>query len=140
MDALEFNRKLIEEFRANDGVCDGPFDGAPLVLVTMTGAKSGRRLTSPLVHTRDGDDVVIIASNGGASTHPNWYHNLRADPGVTVELGPESWEATAHQVHGDERRRLYDAQAEVMPFFADYERSAAADGREIPVFRLQRRA
>ncbi|MEM8924614.1 MAG: nitroreductase family deazaflavin-dependent oxidoreductase [Actinomycetota bacterium] len=136
MDMLEFNKGIIEEFRANGGVCGGPFEGMPMVLVTMTGAKSGRELTSPLVYSNDGDDVVIIASKGGAPTHPNWYHNLKANPAVTVEVGTESWEATAQLTEGAERRRLFDAQAAQMPQFAEYETSAA--GREIPVFRLVR--
>lgn len=135
-DVLDFNAKVIDEFRANDGVCSGPFEGMPMVLVTMTGAKSGRSLTSPLVHTRDGDDVVIIASMGGAPKHPNWYHNLVANPAVTVEVGSESWSATAVEVSGDDRERLYAAQAEMMPFFAEY--AAKAAPRVIPVFRLVR--
>lgn len=135
---LEFNRGVIEEFRANDGVCSGPFEGMPMILVTMTGAKSGRQLTSPLVYTTDGDDVVIIASKGGAPSHPNWYHNLVANPTVTVEIGTESWEATAQLAEGEERQRLYDAQAAKMPQFAEYEKSAGEAGREIPVFRLVR--
>lgn len=136
MDSLTFNRSVIDEFRANGGVCGGPFEGAPMVLVTMTGARTGRELCSPLVHSRDGDDVIVIASNGGAPDHPNWYHNLVANPSVTVEVGTERWQATAHLTEGDERRRLYDAQAALMDFFTEYEKSAAEAGRVIPVFRL----
>lgn len=138
MDFLEFNKGVIEEFRANAGVCGGPFEGAPMVLVTMTGAKSGRELCSPLVYSSDGDDVVIIASKGGAPEHPNWYYNLVANPTVTVEIGTDKWEATAELAEGDERKRLYDAQAAQMPQFAEYEKSAGEAGREIPVFRLVR--
>ena len=133
---LDFNTNVIAEFRANDGVCSGPFDGMSMVLITMTGAKSGRTLTSPLVCSRDGDDVVIAASMGGAPKHPNWYHNLVANPTCTVELGSESWEATAVLAEGEERDSLYAAQAEQMPQFADYE--AKAGTRVIPVFKLQR--
>ena len=136
MDFLAFNQGVIDEFRANEGVCGGPFEGAPMVLITMTGAKSGRRLCSPLVHTRDGDDVIIIASKGGAPEHPNWYHNLVANPQVTVEVGTDKWEATAHLTEGDERTRLYDAQAALMDNFAEYEKSATDAGRVIPVVRL----
>lgn len=135
---LDFNKKVIEEFRANGGVCGGPFEGMPMILVTMTGAKSGRELCSPLVYSTDGDDVVIIASKGGAPQHPNWYHNLVANPTVTVEVGSEKWEATAELAHGEERQRLYDAQAAQMPQFDGYAEQAAAVGREIPVFRLVR--
>lgn len=137
-DFLDFNQKVIEEFRANDGVCSGPMEGMPMILVTMTGAKTGRDLCSPLVYSTDGDDVVIIASKAGAPSHPNWYHNLVANPNVTVEVGPDEYEATAELVEGHERKRLYDAQAAQMPQFAEYERNAAEHGREIPVFRIVR--
>ena len=93
VDFLSFNEKVIAEFRENEGVCGGPFEGAPMILITMTGAKSGRSLTSPLVFSRDGDDPVIIASMGGAPNHPNWYHNLVANPTVTVEIPGETYEA-----------------------------------------------
>jgi len=92
----EFNDKLIEEFRANGGkVLSGPFVGAPLLLLTTTGAKSGRPTTTPLVYTRDGDRIVIIASKAGAPTHPSWYHNLKAHPTPTIELGKEKFQAKA---------------------------------------------
>lgn len=138
MDHLAFNQGVIDEFRANEGVCGGPFAGAPMVLITMTGAKSGRELCSPLVYSRDGDDVVIIASKGGAPEHPNWYHNLVANPSVTVEIGTDKWQALAQLAEGDERKRLFDAQAALMDNFAEYEKSATEAGRVIPVFRLVR--
>ena len=137
-DFLEFNKGVIDEFRSNEGVCTGPFEGMPMILITMTGAKSGRELCSPLVYSTDGDDAVVIASKAGAPEHPNWYHNLVANPTVTVEIGTEKYEATAKLAEGDERKRLYDAQAAKMPQFAEYEASAAEHGREIPVFRLVR--
>ena len=136
MDSLSFNQQVIEEFRANGGVCGGPFEGAPMVLITMTGAKSGRELCSPLVHSNDGEDVVIIASKGGAPEHPNWYHNLVANPSVSVEVGTDKWEATAVLTEGAERTRLYAAQAAMMDNFREYEETATAAGRVIPVFRL----
>ena len=135
---LSFNQQVIEEFRANEGVCGGPFEGAPMILVTMIGAKSGRELCSPLVYSTDGDDHVIIASMGGAPTHPNWYHNLVAKPQVTVEVGTDKFEATAVLTEGDERDRLYEAQAAVMDNFNEY--AAKAAPRVIPVFRLVRNA
>ena len=138
MDILEVNRIAIEEFRANGGACSGWLEGAPVVLVTMTGAKSGRELISPLVYSTDGDDVIVIASKGGAPNHPNWYHNLVANPTVTVEIGTDTWTADAELAEGDERTRLYDAQAAMMPQFKDYESSATEAGRVIPVFRLVR--
>ena len=137
-DFLDFNERVIEEFRSNDGVVGGPMAGLPIMLLTMTGAKTGRELCSPLVYSTDGDDLVVIASKGGAPEHPNWYHNLVADPEVTVEVGTDRYAARAELVEGDERDRLYAAQAAEMAQFADYAESAAKVGRVIPVFRLVR--
>jgi deazaflavin-dependent oxidoreductase (nitroreductase family) len=112
------------------------FANAPLVLLTMTGAKSGRRITIPLVHTRDGDRIVVIASKGGSPTNPAWFHNLVANPLVTVELPGETFEATASVVTDEaERDRLYTAQAAKMPNFDQY---AKATTRKIPVVVLTR--
>lgn len=138
MDFLKINEPVIKEFRENAGNCSGWLKGAPMILVTMTGAKTGRELCSPLVYSTDGDDIVIIASKGGAPENPQWYYNLVANPTVTVEVGTDTWEATAHLTEGDERKRLFDAQAALMPQFAEYEKSASEHGREIPVFRLVR--
>ena len=138
MDFLEMNAGVIKEFRENGGNCSGWLKGAPMILVTMTGAKTGRELCSPLVYSTDGDDIVVIASKGGAPENPQWYYNLVANPTVTVEVGTDTWEATAVLTEGDERKRLFDAQAALMPQFADYEKSATEHGREIPVFRLVR--
>ena len=131
----EFNRNLINEFRANNGVVEGPFAQAPLVLITTVGRKSGQRRTTPLVHSRSGDDVVIIASKAGAPTHPDWFHNVVANPQVTVELPGETFDATARVAEGEERDRLYRAQADLMPNFDEY---AAATTRTIPVVVLSR--
>lgn len=139
MDFLEFNKKVIAEFRENDGICGGPFEGMPMILITMTGAKSGRSLCSPLVYSSDDDgNAIIIASKGGAPEHPNWYHNLVANPEVDVEVPGEAYRATAELLEGDARKAAYDAQATQMPQFAEYEKSAAETGRTIPVFRLNR--
>ena len=134
-DMREFNEKLIEEFRANDGKVSGSFANAPLILITHTGAKTGTKRTSPLVYTRDGDRIVLIASKGGAPTHPHWYLNMTANPQVTVELPGETFEARVTEATGEERDRLYDAQAAQMPNFADY---ANATDRKIPVLVLDR--
>ena len=134
-DMNEFNRNVIAEFRANDGKVTGPFAGAPLVLITTTGAKSGQRRTTPLVYTRDGDRVVIIASKGGAPEHPAWFHNLRANPEVTVELPGDTFTARAVITEGDERDRLFRAQADAMPNFDEY---AEKTTRTIPVVALER--
>jgi deazaflavin-dependent oxidoreductase (nitroreductase family) len=135
-DLNDFNRQLIEEFRANDGKVTGVFADAPLVIITTTGAKSGQPRTIPLVHTRDGDRVVIIASKGGAPTHPDWFHNIKANPEVTVELPGETFRARAVvYTEGPERDRLYRAQADLMPNFDEY---AANTERVIPVVALER--
>src|SRR5215510_8172345 len=97
----DFNRAIIEEFRANHGKTTGPFEHAPLLLLTTTGAKTGRRHTTPVVHTIDGDRLVVVASKAGAPTNPAWYHTLVANPTVTVELpGDETFEAVAHVAEG----------------------------------------
>lgn len=131
-----FNQKIIEEFRAHHGVVGPPFEGAPMILVTHTGARSGTERTSPLVYTRDGDRYVIIASKGGAPDNPDWYHNLRANPRATVEVGDERFVANAEiYTDGPERDRLFDAMAEGMPNFRDY---ADNTTRVIPVVALSR--
>lgn len=136
MDWNEFNNNLIAEFRANDGKTTGPFAEAPLVLITTTGAKSGKERTTPLVHTTDGDRVVIIASKAGAPAHPHWYLNILANPEVTVELPGETFRARATAItEGPERDRLYRAQADLMPNFDEYEKLT---DRLIPVVVLER--
>jgi deazaflavin-dependent oxidoreductase (nitroreductase family) len=134
-DVNDFNRNLIDEFRANHGKVEGVFAGAPLLLLSTTGAKSGRRRTNPVVYTTDGDRLVVIASKGGAPSHPDWYRNLVANPKVTVELPDETFEARATAASGAERQRLFDAQAALMPAFNEY---AAKTDREIPVVVLER--
>ena len=131
----EFNRTVIDEFRQNGGKVGGDFKGAPMILITHTGAKSGTTYTTPLVYTRDGDRYVVIASKGGAPAHPHWFRNLVANPDVTVEVGTERFPARARVAEGDERARLFRAQADLMPNFDDY---AKATSREIPVVVLER--
>jgi len=133
--AEEFNQQVISEFRANAGVVGGPFAGAPMILLTHTGAKSGIERTTPLVCSRDGDDVVIIASMGGAPTNPQWYYNMVANPEVTVELGTETFQAQVIEATGAERDRLFAAQAAIMPNFDEYQ---AKTSRVIPVLVLRR--
>ena len=131
----DFNQNLIDEFRANEGRVTGVFAGRQVVLLTTTGAKSGKQHTAPLVYTTDGDNLVIIASKGGAPTNPAWYHNLVANPVVTVELPGQSFQARARVAEGPERERLYDAQAALMPAFAEYQQKTT---RQIPVVVLER--
>jgi deazaflavin-dependent oxidoreductase (nitroreductase family) len=131
----DFNRNLINEFRANDGKVTGMFANSPLLLLTTRGAKTGDTRTTPLVFTREGDRLVIIASKGGAPTNPAWYHNLVTNPTVTVELPNDTFEARASVAQDDERDRLYDAHASVLPVFKEYQEKTT---RRIPVVLLER--
>ncbi|MGH2584400.1 MAG: nitroreductase family deazaflavin-dependent oxidoreductase [Dehalococcoidia bacterium] len=135
-DFSDFNQRIIAEFRANGGVVGGRFAGAPMLLLTTVGAKSGQRRTTPLVYLPDDERFVIIASKGGAPTHPAWYHNLMAYPETTIEVGTETIPVTAVVVAGEERDRLYARQAELRPAFAEYQ---AKTTRRIPVIALHRR-
>jgi deazaflavin-dependent oxidoreductase (nitroreductase family) len=131
----DWNRAIIAEFRANGGKVGGPFEGAPLLLLTTTGAKTGRRLTTPVMYNTDGERLLIFASKAGAPTHPAWYHNLVANPRVTVEVGTETFEAAATVLHGEERDRLFARHAAQYPGFAEYQ---AKTTRTIPVIALER--
>jgi deazaflavin-dependent oxidoreductase (nitroreductase family) len=131
-----WNHGLIDDYRANGRPTSGPFVGRQVLLLTTRGARSGEDRTSPLAWTRDGDRIVVVASMGGAPTHPHWYTNLRAHPIVTVELNGETFPARATIVDDPaERRRLYDQHAELHPSFTEYERKTT---REIPVIALER--
>ena len=131
-----WNHQMIEEFRANAGKVGGMWEGRPLLLLTTTGAKSGRSHTTPTMYLREGDQMFIFATKSGAPTHPDWYHNLLAHPEVTVEVGNETYKAIAKPVTGEERDRLYARQAELYPQFADYEKRTS---RKIPVIALERK-
>jgi len=131
----EMNQGVIKDFRANQGKVGGPMEGMPVLLMTMTGAKSGRSLTRPLCYSRDGDRIVIIASFGGGPRNPPWYYNLLANPTVLVEVGTEKFKARAAEAKGAERQRLFESQAGLMPFFNDYQKKTR---RQIPVLTLTR--
>ncbi|GAA3233803.1 nitroreductase family deazaflavin-dependent oxidoreductase [Nonomuraea helvata] len=133
----EFNQQIIDEFRANEGRVGGMFEGAPLVLLTTTGAKSGNPSTSPMMYLADGDRYIVIASNAGRDHHPAWYHNLRATPEATAEVGAETFKVKAVVVEGAERDELYARMAEKWPGFRDYETQTS---RLIPVIALYRAA
>ncbi|GAC1349588.1 MAG: nitroreductase family deazaflavin-dependent oxidoreductase [Ktedonobacteraceae bacterium] len=135
-DRNDWNRQTIEAFRANKGKVGGMWEGRPLLLLTTTGAKSGKRHTSPTMYLPDGDRLVVFASKGGAPTHPDWYHNLVARPQVTVEVGGETYEAKATVLTGEERDKLYAKHAGLYPQFAEYQ---AKTTRKIPVIALERR-
>jgi deazaflavin-dependent oxidoreductase (nitroreductase family) len=131
----DFNAAIIDEFRANGGKVGGQFEGAPMVLLHTVGARSGEERVNPLVYQADGDRIAIFGSKAGAPTHPAWYHNLLADPDVTVELGPDTVPMRARVAEPDERERIWFRQKEIMPGFADYEANTT---RVIPVVILER--
>ena len=131
-----FNQRLIEDLRVNAGqATSGPFVGRPLLILSTVGARSGEQRETPLVYTRSGDDYVVIASKGGAPTNPKWYHNLVANPVVTLEILGETFRARARVTEGGERDRLYRNQADLMPAFAEYQQNTS---RRIPVVVLER--
>ena len=135
MELLERNRQVIEEFRANARKAGGPVEGRRMLLLTTTGAKSGQPRTSPVAYVSDGERLVVVGSNGGTEIHPNWYHNLLAHPQVTVEVGGETFQATAVVAQGEERQRLWAKVVAAMPGFAEYQANIK---RQIPVIALFR--
>ena len=130
----DFNEQIIDEFRANAGRVGGAFEGAQLLLLHSTGAKSGKQRVNPVVYQQDGDRMAIFASKGGAPTHPDWYHNLMAHPRATVEVGADTFEVEARVAQGDERERLWEIQKQRYPTFGDYEEKTE---RVIPVVVLE---
>ena len=132
----DYNQRLIEEFRADRSNNGEAFKGRPLLLLTTTGARSGQRRTTPMMYVHDGDRLLVIASNAGALKHPAWYYNVVAHPHVTVEVGKETYDATAIVTEGAERQQLWARIVEQYPFFADHQ---AKITRQIPVVVLERR-
>lgn len=130
--ADNYNQSVIEKYRATGGNVGGP---NRLLLLTTTGARSGEPRTTPVAYSTDGDRLVVLASNGGKPTDPDWHHNLRANPIVTIELGRERFQARASDAAGAERERLFSQHAALMPGFADYQRNTR---RQIPVVVLER--
>jgi deazaflavin-dependent oxidoreductase (nitroreductase family) len=135
-DRDEWNRKVIEEFRANDGVVGGDFAGMPLLLLHHVGAKSGTERVNPVAYQRVGDSVAVFASKGGAPTSPDWFHNLVAHPDVSIEVGSETYPVTARVAAGEEREKIWSAQKAAFPNFAEYEEMAGS--RQIPVVVLDK--
>jgi deazaflavin-dependent oxidoreductase (nitroreductase family) len=134
-DGRDYNKAVAEEFRGNGGQVTGEFAGRNLLLLTTTGAKSGRAHLTPLGYSLDGDRLVVSAAAGGAPHHPDWYHNLVANPTVTVELGTETFEARATVSTGAERERLGAERARTNPNFV---RNQARTTRQIPLIWLDR--
>ncbi len=133
-DANDWNARIIEEFRANDGKVGGQFEGAPLLLLHTKGAKSGQERVNPVMYQRVGEDYAVFASKAGAPTNPDWFHNLRAHPDATIEVGTETLAVRARVAEGDEREQIWTRQKQAYPGFADYE---ASTSREIPVVVLE---
>ena len=135
-DQKEYNQRLIEQFRADRSSNGDAFKGRPLLLLTTSGARSGQRHTTPMMYVRDGERLLVIASNAGAPKTPDWYYNLVAHPHVTVEVGRETYDATAVVTEGAERQQLWDMIVGQYPFFADHQAKVT---RQIPVVALERR-
>jgi deazaflavin-dependent oxidoreductase (nitroreductase family) len=134
-DQRDYNQRLIEEFRAERSKTGKPLEGRPLLLLTTTGARSGQLRTTPMMYIPDGDRLLIIASNAGAPTHPDWYRNLMAHPQVTVEVGPDTFDAIATVTEGEARQQLWTRVTEQYPFFIDHQAKVT---RQIPVIVLER--
>ncbi len=133
-DTQDWNSKIIDEFRANGGKVGGPFEGAPVLLLHTTGAKSGKKRVHPLMYQLVGDNYAIFASKAGAPTNPDWYHNLLAFPDTEIEVGTETKSVKARVANGPERDPIWTTQKERYSGFADYESKTS---REIPVVILE---
>ena len=129
----DYNRRLIEEFRANGGQVVGVWEGTPLLLLTTRGAKSGERRTTPMVYMPEGDRLIVFASSGGTPTHPDWYHNLLAHSHVTVEVRTETFDAIAMVTAEEERDRLWTRGVALYPDLAEHQ---AKTTRQFPVIAL----
>ena len=132
----DWNDKIIAEFRANQGRVGGRFEGAPLLLLHSTGAKTGKERVNPMMYQPVGDGFAVFASKAGADTNPDWYHNLRAHPEARIEVGTETIEVTARVLDPKEREPIWEEQKARYPGFADYETKTP---RVIPVVMLERR-
>jgi deazaflavin-dependent oxidoreductase (nitroreductase family) len=131
----DWNQKIIDEFRANAGRVGGPFEGAPLLLLHSTGAKSGIERINPMMYRQVADSWAVFASKGGADTNPDWFHNLLAYPAASVEIGTDSLNVTARVATDEEREPIWTEQKKDYPGFADYEQKTS---RQIPVVILER--
>ncbi len=131
----DYNQRLIEQFRTDRSGNGDAFKGRPLLLLTTTGARSGQHRTTPMMYVRDGERLLVIASNAGAPKHPDWYYNLVTHQHVTVEVGRETYDATAIVTEGVERQQLWDKIVAQYPFFAEHQAKVT---RQIPVVALER--
>lgn len=131
----DFNRKIVEEFRANAGIVGGPFEGGTLLLLHTTGAKSGQPRLSPLAYLTVDDKMLIVGSYAGAPKDPAWVHNLRANPRARIEVGTDEYDVDVRELSAGERDAAYPKVVEVAPVFADYQANTT---RAIPLFELTR--
>jgi deazaflavin-dependent oxidoreductase (nitroreductase family) len=132
----DWNEKIIAEFRANEGRVGGNFEGAPLLLLHSTGARTGKERVNPMMYQAVGDSFAVFASKAGADSNPDWFHNLEANPEATIEVGTETLEVTARVLDDEERAPIWEEQKKRYPGFADYETKT---DRVIPVVMLDRR-
>jgi deazaflavin-dependent oxidoreductase (nitroreductase family) len=132
----QWNRSVVEEFRRNGGKVGGVLAGAPILLLTTVGRRSGRPRMTPLTYLPDGERMIVFASKGGSPQEPSWYRNLLSDPHATAELADRTVQVVAAVLEGAEREQLWALQKHRAPVFAHYEQTA---GREIPVIALSRR-
>ena len=135
--ANDWNQNIIKEFRENAGIVGGPFEGATMLLLHHKGRKSGTQRVNPLVCLEDGDRYLIFASKGGSPEHPDWYRNLLANPGATIEVGTDKFAVEAAELKGEERDRLYAKNAGLRPAFGQYQERTT---RVIPVVALTQKA
>ena len=134
-EANDWNAKIIDEFRSNEGRLGGQFEGAPMLLLTTTGAKTGHQRVNPMMYLSKDSSIYVFASKAGAPTNPDWYHNLVANPQVTVEIGTETFDATARVLSGEDRDKVYSDQVKLYPGFGEYQEKTT---RVIPVVALDR--
>jgi len=131
-----YNSQIIDEFHANEGKVGGPFEGATLLLLTHRGAKTGTARTNPLAYIEEDGRYFVFGSKGGASTNPDWYYNLRANPNATIEIGTEQFDVTAEVLTGEDRDRVWGRNVRERPAFGEYEKRTS---RQIPVIALTRK-
>lgn len=131
----DWNQQIIEEFRHNNGQVGGVFEGSPLLLLHHAGAKTGTERVTPLMYQAVDDGYAVFASAAGADSNPDWYHNLKANPGAAVEVGGGNFDVVAREAKDEEYRRIWEKQKAAYPTFADYEQKTARD--RIPVMVLE---
>jgi deazaflavin-dependent oxidoreductase (nitroreductase family) len=131
----DFNKSIVDEFRANDGKVGGQFAGANLLLLTTTGAKSGQPRLAPLAYFTIDSKLLIIGSKAGADTNPDWVHNLRANPAAHIEVGSDAYDVTSRELPKEERDGLFDKIVAAAPGFGEYQSKTS---RVIPLFELRR--